>query len=156
MSKRKSVPVATLGHGLSVNCASFSPDGAHLISVCQDNLLRCFDGAGVRAGAGGKKGGVDPGRHAPRKQFRHDCRTGRWLTKFRARWDPKMPGAFFIGSMAQPRCVEAYSCDPRGGRRKIMRMRDDYVGSVQSLTVPHPSMHALATANSSGRVYVWR
>ena len=69
--------------------------------------------------------------------------------------DPKMPSAFFIGSMAQPRCVEAYSCDP-GGRRKIMRMRDDYVGSVQSLTVPHPSMHALATANSSGRVYVWR
>lgn len=37
--------------------------------------------------------------------FRHDNQTGRWLTNFRATWDPKFDSYAVIGSMRYPRQV---------------------------------------------------
>lgn len=44
---------------------------------------------------------------------RHDNQTGRWLTPFRATWDPKFDSYAVVGSMRQPRqvgmCLVFYS-----------------------------------------------
>ena len=37
--------------------------------------------------------------------LRHDNHTGRWLTPFRATWDPKTENCFVIGSLGHPRKV---------------------------------------------------
>ena len=36
---------------------------------------------------------------------RHDNQVGRWLTNFRATWDPKFDSYAVVGSMKQPRQV---------------------------------------------------
>ena len=36
---------------------------------------------------------------------RHDNQVGRWLTNFRATWDPKFDSYAVVGSMKQPRKV---------------------------------------------------
>merc|ERR1711871_67475 len=145
--------------GLSINSAFWSPTGAHVVSVCQDNILRVFDGLQLRNSAHS-----DPPKQtstaasAPPESVsaayapHHNCRTGRWLTKFQARWDSQNPDCFVIGSMNQPRCVEVYNAR---SKCKQMRLRHAYVGSVQSLTIFHPKQTVLGTANSSGRVYIW-
>ena len=43
---------------------------------------------------------------------RHDNQVGRWLTNFRATWDPKFDSYAVVGSMKQPRQVRlSYVCD---------------------------------------------
>lgn len=37
--------------------------------------------------------------------FRHDNQVGRWLTSFRATWDPKFEKYAVVGSMRRPRQV---------------------------------------------------
>ena len=42
---------------------------------------------------------------------RHDNQVGRWLTNFRATWDPKFDSYAVVGSMKQPRQVRlSYVC----------------------------------------------
>ena len=42
---------------------------------------------------------------------RHDNQVGRWLTNFRATWDPKFDSYAAVGSMKQPRQVRlSYVC----------------------------------------------
>ena len=54
-------PLASLEHGLSVTAARFSPDGARILTTCNDNLLRvrcCRDGRGVGGGGEGEEAAV--------------------------------------------------------------------------------------------------
>ena len=41
----------------------------------------------------------------PLVRLRHNNQTGRWLTPFRARWDPSSDDHFVVGSMEHPRQV---------------------------------------------------
>lgn len=55
---------------------------------------------------------VPPHRHLVLASYcfcsSHDNRTGRWLTGFRAAWDPKNDNTFVIGNMGRPRKVCDY------------------------------------------------
>ena len=60
---------------------------------------------------------------------------------------------FACGSLGQPRGIDVYSA--RDGAEQP-RMEDDNVTSVVSLLAWHPTLPALATSNSGGKVYLWR
>jgi WD40 repeat protein len=115
-------PVLTFsGHSKSINAAYASPDGRYVLSVSQDNTIRCWGGmhealrTGAEAASGAAKksaaGGGGGGGGSGGVRFTskaHDNVTGRWLSTFRPQWDPKHPHAFLLGSMSQPRCLELF------------------------------------------------
>ena len=142
-ARKMKKPLHVLPHDLSVSQASWSPDGDSLCTVCMDNTLKLYDGEALCAKAAKK--GAEPIQ--PVNVIRHDNRTGRWLTKFKVNWDKKHPSAFVVGSMDRPRCIEVFSA--KSGKR-LMRLRDDEVGSVQSLCVFHESRDLIVTCNASG------
>lgn len=98
--------------------------------------------------------------------------------------DPKHPDAFVIGSLEQPRRIEVRSVAPFSNVSRhhlpacahppqkptttpqqvysaaagfqIASVRSDYMNSVQSICVFHPTRNVLVGANSSGRTHVFR
>lgn len=85
--------------------------------------------------------------------FRHDNHVGRWLTSFRATWDPKFDKYAVVGSMKRPRQIDIFSSEQRG--TALMHLIHENLNSVNSLNVFHPSVNMLAGGNSSGKVYLW-
>ncbi|NXG66047.1 WDR76 protein, partial [Hemiprocne comata] len=117
-------PVSSLkGHTKSVASAYFSPvTGSRVVTVCADDKLR------------------------------HNNNTGRWLTRFRAIWDPKQEDCFVVGSMARPRQIEVFQDT---GKLLHSFYNIDCLGSVCSINVVHPSRNILVGGNSSGRLHVF-
>lgn len=85
------------------------------------------------------------------KKFYHANNTGRWLTKFQAKWHPASDELFFIGSMAHPRRVEIYNVN--GTMEKTLS--DDNIASIQSLVEFHDAEKALVCGNGSGYCYIY-
>lgn len=84
---------------------------------------------------------------------RHNNYTGRWLTRFRAIWDPKRDDCFVVGSMSRPRQIEAFHAT---GDLVHSFLSEDYLGSVCSINAWHPTRYILAGGNSSGRLHVFK
>eukprot|EP00076_Gallus_gallus_P025210 XP_015147685.1 WD repeat-containing protein 76 [Gallus gallus] len=132
---------ALRGHTKSVASAYFSPvSGRRVVTVCADDRLRVYDTSSLSATA------------ALLSTVRHNNNTGRWLTRFRAVWDPKQEQCFVVGSMARPRQVEVFQdtgvllhafCSP------------ECLGSVCSINAFHPTRNVLVGGNSSGRLHVF-
>ncbi|KAJ7417609.1 WD repeat-containing protein 76 [Pitangus sulphuratus] len=118
-------PVSSLtGHTKSVASAYFSPvTGSRVVTVCADDKLR------------------------------HNSNTGRWLTRFRAIWDPKQEHCFVVGSMAQPRQINVFQDT---GKLLHSFYNLDCLSSVCSINVVHPSRNILVGGNSSGRLHVFK
>ncbi|XP_072201642.1 WD repeat-containing protein 76 [Excalfactoria chinensis] len=134
--------VSTLhGHTKSVASAYFSPSsGRRVVTVCADDKLRVYDTSSLSATS------------ALLCTVRHNNNTGRWLTRFRAVWDPKQEQCFVVGSMARPRQIEVFQdtglllhafCSP------------ELLGSVCSINAFHPTRNILVGGNSSGRLHVF-
>ncbi|NXP79127.1 WDR76 protein, partial [Ramphastos sulfuratus] len=121
----KNKPVSSLqGHTKSVASAYFSPVTGHkVVTVCADDKLR------------------------------HNNNTGRWLTRFRAVWDPKQEECFVVGSLVQPRRIEVFQDT---GKLVHTLCNPDCLASVCSINVLHPSRNILVGGNSSGRLHVFR
>ncbi|NXV48306.1 WDR76 protein, partial [Uria aalge] len=117
-------PVSSLkGHTRSVASAYFSPvTGNRVVTVCADDKLR------------------------------HNCNTGRWLTRFRAIWDPKQEDCFVVGSMARPRQIQVFQDT---GKLLHSFYNIDCLSSVCSINVVHPTKNILVGGNSSGRLHVF-
>ncbi|NXK67531.1 WDR76 protein, partial [Sylvietta virens] len=124
-------PLSSLtGHTKSVASAYFSPvTGSRVVTVCADDKLRTF---------------LFP--------CRHNNNTGRWLTRFRAIWDPKQEHCFLVGSMAQPRQIQVFQDT---GKLLHSFCNMDCLSSVCSINVVHPSQNILVGGNSSGRLHVF-
>ncbi|XP_078366574.1 WD repeat-containing protein 76-like isoform X1 [Oculina patagonica] len=90
---------------------------------------------------------------AARCCFRHDNQTGRWLTNFRAMWDPKFDKYAVVGSMRRPRQIDIFSSEQKS--TALMHLTHENLNSINSLNVFHPSVNMLAGGNSSGKVYLW-
>ncbi|XP_060611414.2 WD repeat-containing protein 76 [Anolis sagrei] len=138
-----SKPVVSLaGHTKSVASAYFSPvTGNRVLTTCADDTLRIFGTKCLSSLA------------PVLTTIRHNNNTGRWLTRFRAVWDPKRDDCFVVGSMSRPRQIEAFSAS---GERLQAFLSEDYLGSVCSINAWHPSRYILAGGNSSGRLHVFK
>ncbi|XP_026565048.1 WD repeat-containing protein 76 [Pseudonaja textilis] len=141
--KSRSQPVVALnGHSKSVASAYFSPGtGNRVVTTCADDTLRIF------------------GTHclstlAPvLATIRHNNNTGRWLTRFRAVWDPKRDDCFVVGSMMRPRQIQAFHAS---GELLHSFLNEDYLNSVCSINSWHPTRFLVAGGNSSGRLHVFK
>ena len=81
---------------------------------------------------------------------RHDNQVGRWLTNFRATWDPKFDSYAVVGSMKQPRQVRlSYVCGfsivcPRMWSRTSMDNLQHWLGTFSArLLVSDPTCTAV-------------
>ncbi|KAK6476968.1 WD repeat-containing protein 76-like isoform X1 [Huso huso] len=133
--------VASLqGHTKTVNSAYFSPlSGNRVLTTCMDDRLRVYDSTRFC---------LDVPLLA---SIRHNNNTGRWLTKFRAVWNPTLEDCFVVGSMAQPRQIEMF----HESGSLLHTFRGDCLGSVCSINAFHPSRSVLVAGNSSGRLHVF-
>ncbi|NXN15877.1 WDR76 protein, partial [Indicator maculatus] len=129
----KNRPVSTLqGHTKSVASAYFSPVTGHrVVTVCADDKLSSQTSL----------------------HRRHNSNTGRWLSRFRAIWDPKQEDCFVVGSMLQPRRIEVFQDT---GKLLHTFYNPDCLASVCSINVLHPSRNILVGGNSSGRLHVFK
>lgn len=135
-------------HSKSINCAYFSPNGQHLVSVSQDHTIRTWtDFLSATPGCAVTK---------------HDNHTGRWLAPFRPAFHAIHGSAFAMGSMARPRRVEVFVPTSGAGIKSpatvalAAELQCEYLGSVCSRNAFHPSRDIIACANSSGRVHILR
>uniref|UniRef100_UPI00398E6E8F WD repeat-containing protein 76-like n=1 Tax=Pristiophorus japonicus TaxID=55135 RepID=UPI00398E6E8F len=128
-------------HTKSVNAAYFSPvTGSRVVTTCMDDRIRIFDTSAT----------------IPKiplvTSITHNNYTGRWLTKFRAVWDPKQEDCFVVGSMVRPRQIDVF----HSAGSKVQELRDlERLGSVCSINVMHPARNVLVGGNSSGRLHVF-
>ncbi|XP_074925863.1 WD repeat-containing protein 76 isoform X2 [Chelonoidis abingdonii] len=136
-------PISFLsGHTKSVASAYFSPiTGNRVVTTCADDTLRVYDTSSLSS--------TIPVLTA----VRHNNNTGRWLTRFRAIWDPKQEDCFVVGSMARPRQIEIFQDT---GERLHSFYNVDYLGSVCSINAVHPTKNILVGGNSSGRLHVFK
>ncbi|XP_062357509.1 WD repeat-containing protein 76 [Cinclus cinclus] len=136
-------PLSSLtGHTKSVASAYFSPaTGSRVVTVCADDKLRVYDTTSLSSTV------------TLLSSIRHNNNTGRWLTRFRAIWDPKQEHCFLVGSMAQPRQIQVFQ-DTGNLLHSFYNM--DCLTSVCSINVVHPSQNILVGGNSSGRLHVFK
>ncbi|KAM6409445.1 LOW QUALITY PROTEIN: WD repeat-containing protein 76 [Rhynochetos jubatus] len=136
-------PLSSLdGHMKSVASAYFSPvTGNRVVTVCADDRLRVYDTTCPASVV------------AALSTVRRNTNTGRWLTRFRAVWDPKREDCFVVGSMAQPRQIELFQDT---GKLLHAFCSPECLGSVCSINALHPSRNVLVGGNSSGRLHVFR
>ncbi|XP_043933648.1 WD repeat-containing protein 76 isoform X1 [Protopterus annectens] len=141
-NKKLQNPVASLkGHSRNITSAYFSPTlGKRVVTTCYDDRLRVYDTSCILSN-------IDP-----LSSIRHNNFTGRWLTSFRAVWDPKREDCFVVGSMSRPRQIEVFH---ETGSLLHTFFNMDYLASVCSINVMHPTRNVLAGGNSSGRVHVF-
>ncbi|XP_074617744.1 WD repeat-containing protein 76-like isoform X2 [Acropora palmata] len=135
--------LSTLQRSRSVTSAYFSPlTGSQVLITSMDDhvSINQVDSCGKASSA-------------PKCCFRHDNQTGRWLTNFRATWDPKFDSYAVIGSMRYPRQIDIFSSEVKS--HALMHLTHENLSSINSLTVFHPSANKLAGANSSGKVFLW-
>ncbi len=144
------------GHTKSINAAYASPDGEYVVSVSQDNTIRCWQGDFLNSSSS------KPGKSEISFTSRpHDNHTGRWLSTFRPTFDPKSPHLMILGSMARPRCLEVFAVQAPTSRVKAvlnapLSLQSDQLNSVVSRNAAHRSLDVIAAANSSGRVHIFR
>lgn len=123
----------------------FSPNnGNKLLMTSQDDHLRVFD--------------VDDSgilQLPPRYSIRHENYYGRWLTTFRATWDPKNENTFVCGSMANPRQVDLFSFDDNEKKLLQYNVHDENFAYITSLNVFHPHFDIIGSCNSTGKVLIW-
>ncbi|XP_041030620.1 WD repeat-containing protein 76 [Carcharodon carcharias] len=140
-TSHKEAVAHTDGHRKNVNSAYFSPvTGNRVVTIGLDDRIRIFDTSAI----------------IPKipvvASIIHNNFTGRWLTKFRAVWDPKREDVFVVGSMTRPRQIEAF----HNTGYKVHEFRDaEWLGSVCSINVMHPTKNVLVGGNSSGRLHVF-
>ncbi|XP_037250958.1 WD repeat-containing protein 76 [Falco rusticolus] len=136
-------PVSSLkGHTKSVASAYFSPvTGNRVVTVCADDKLRIYDTTSLSSAV------------TVLSTVSHNNNTGRWLTRFRAIWDPKQEDCFVVGSMARPRHIEVFQDT---GKLLHTFYNLNCLASVCSINVVHPSKNVLVGGNSSGRLHVFK
>ncbi|XP_042639629.1 WD repeat-containing protein 76 [Orycteropus afer afer] len=125
----------------SIASAYFSPiTGNRVVTTCADCNLRIFDSSCISS------------QLPLLTTIRHNTITGRWLTRFRAVWDPKQEDCIIVGSMAYPRRIEIFH---ETGKCLHSLFGGEYLASVCSINAMHPSRYILAGGNSSGKIHVF-
>ncbi|XP_009071893.1 PREDICTED: WD repeat-containing protein 76, partial [Acanthisitta chloris] len=143
LKSKQNEPVSSLkGHIKSVASAYFSPvTGSKVVTVSADDKLRIYDTTSLSSTV------------TALSVIRHNSNTGRWLTRFRAIWDPKQEHCFVVGSMAQPRRIEVFQDT---GKLLHSFYNLECLSSVCSINVVHPRQNILVGGNSSGRLHVFK
>ncbi|CAB4002236.1 WD repeat-containing 76-like [Paramuricea clavata] len=130
------------GHNRSVTSAYFSPlDGKYVLSTSWDDTVKVLEQ-------------TSSSKLEVKRNFRHFNQTNRWLSAFKATWDPRNGRGFVIGSMLANRRIQFYHVEQRT-KAPLLEMFNENFTTIASTNVFHPSKNIIASGNSSGKVFVW-
>ncbi|KAJ1912900.1 hypothetical protein IWQ60_009450 [Tieghemiomyces parasiticus] len=134
--------VAALDYSKSVTAAYWDPTGRRLVNTGFDDTIRLTD--------------VDWSAATDLKEravIRHNNQTGRWLTMFRAKWNPSadVPPCIVVGNMK--RYVDIF-CGSTG--ELVTQLYDaNRITAVPAVNEFHPTLPVIVAGNASGRMTVW-
>ena len=130
------------GHGRSVTSAYFSPvDGTYIVTTSWDDTVKVLEQ-------------TSDSKLKVRQNFRHFNHTNRWLSPFKATWDPRNGRGFVIGSMLADRRIQFYHAEQKA-KGPLLEMLDENFTTIASTNVFHPTKNLIASGNSSGKVSMW-
>lgn len=136
--------VASYGHRRPVTSAFVSPFPDHaLLTNCHDGLIRWWSNCLSSTPA------TDPNR-----TWRHDNRTGRFVTNFQALWDPHHEGLALIGSLNKR--IRVFGFWPGIGTLFDLSFHDRRIVAPPAVNSFH-QYHEFTTASASnfGQVQLW-
>lgn len=126
----------TLSFRRSVTSAYFHPgDPSKLLSTCYDDHVRVHYNAHL-----------PEARHA---EMSHNNQTGRWITNFKAVWDPKSSFAA-VGNMN--RGIDLI--DGEAGEI-VWNVTLEFLTAQPAVNAFHPNLDLVASGNASGKIAVW-
>jgi WD40 repeat protein len=132
----KAKPLHLLEHTLAVTAAYYAAAAPHtLVTTCNDNLVRFWS----------------PKAQAKESQVvkvKHNNNTGRYITNFRAVWDPTS-SAVLIGNMNKK--VDFLAPDGK----ELASISHELCSAIPAINVAHASLALVASGNGSGYVNVW-
>ncbi len=153
--------LVTLQHSMSVTSTGWSPSGRFILGVCNDNKVRAWEAPA------GKEGIFGVPDEELTYAVNHNNHTGRWLSPFKASWDPSAEATIVIGNMdhtidlfavkgAGDELAAGTSKSKHGSLRLAGSIQPgDYVTAVTTQTAVHPTLDIALGGTASGRVYLY-
>lgn len=150
-------PLAVADHPRVVNSAYFSPlTGRKIATTCIDNRIRVWDSIH----------GFSASNGTPDRTLVHSHDFSRYLTPFRARWDPTDPrerlivcGRYisedFGGDMGKLHPVDVLDPYLPAVTGLVVQLADKMVTTICPVNTPHPT-EALIASGTSRNLFVWR
>ena len=125
-------------HEKSVNSAYWSPNGSNIVSTSFDDTIGIW-----------KDLNTENDTHlAPY----HNNRTGRWIQKFKALWDPKDSGTIIVGNMK--RGIDLF--DSEKGELLYTLQDEEKMTAIPAVNVFHPTLNIIASGNATGKMSCWQ
>lgn len=130
----KAKPLHLLQQSRAVTSAYICPSGPlSLVTTCYDDTVRFWR---------------PEDKANPVITVKHDNQTGRFVTNFRAVWDPKS-SVVLIGNMKKKVDI----LDGQG--REIASISHEHCTTIPAVNVAHPTLALMASGGGSGYVNVW-
>ena len=130
--------VKSFHHDKSVNSAYWNPKGTDIASTSFDDTIGIW-----------KNANTDNDEHFSPY---HNNRTGRWIQKFKALWDPKDTGTILVGNMK--RGIDLF--DSTKGELLFTLQDENLMTAIPAVNVFHPKLNMIASGNASGKMSIWK
>ena len=135
----------TLTFRRSVTSVYFNPlDSSKLLSTCYDDHVR------VHYNLTG---------NASHSEISHNNQTGRWITNFKAVWDPKSPNYAVVGNMNRGIDIIDAHIHVKGSSSSsaeiVRNITSDYLTAQPAVNAFHPNLDVIASGNASGKIAIW-
>lgn len=131
----------------SVTSVYFNPhDSNKLLSTCYDDHVRVHYNL--------IQGSADKHSHS---EISHNNQTGRWITNFKAVWDPKSTNYAVVGNMNRGiDIINAGIKNENESKVEIVRnITSDYLTAQPAVNAFHPNLDVVASGNASGKISLW-
>ena len=134
----------TLTFRRSVTSVYFNPsDSNKLLSTCYDDHVRVHYNLNK---------GSDSHCHS---ELSHNNQTGRWITNFKAVWDPKSTNYAVVGNMNRGIDIIDAEIDKESKADIIRNITSDYLTAQPAVNAFHPNLDVIASGNASGKIALW-
>jgi len=134
-------PILKFDHPKALTSAFFSAIGTNMVTTCNDDHIRIFDTSELSEKA-----------TKPVTSIPHENHTGRWLSVFKAKWNPGRDDAFFVGSLLRPHRLQIYRAD--GSLLHNLQQSVSFNTYCPVIEV-HPTQAIYVGGNSSGRIHIF-
>lgn len=140
VTTKKIDPVLKFEHPKSLTSAFFSASGTKMVSTCNDDNIRIFNTTILNSSA-----------TKPINVIPHNNHTGRWLSVFKAKFNPGRDNEFFVGSMISPKRIQVYNC----AGHVLHNLMNPNMSTYCSVIEVHPTQAIYVGGNGSGRLHIF-
>lgn len=133
--------IHTMTFRRSVTSVFFNPqDSSKLLSTCYDDHVRVHYNLTHSA---------DKHSHS---ELSHNNQTGRWITNFKANWDPKSANYAVVGNMN--RGIDIINAGDVNAEI-VRNITSEYLTAQPAVNAFHPNLDVIASGNASGKIALW-